>query len=199
MYLLQADSPELLADLQAHQLLPRLALLQPRPPLSTHDAASGANAADTDAAAAGDINNGSNGDAMAAAEAFTGVKRALERLFPATATPAAPALGLSSYWCALRATLEEQRGRAPGGAEVAADADSAGGGGGDGAVAQTAAHGAGDGGRGDGSGSGGGDAEAVGGHSHKIGPRPLAALKTLVDLAEESAARGEPLLWGWCR
>lgn len=147
------------------------------------DAAAGSEDA---AAAAGDAVAVGGGGTAATEGAFAGVTRALERLFPTTAGSAAPALGLLPNWCALQATLGQQR-----------DEDAAAG--------LDASHNETDNGDGgaissdDGGGGGGDGSEPAHRLSHKIGPRPLAALEALVGLAEDAAGRAEPLLWGWCR
>lgn len=167
----QDDAPELLADLQSHHLVPRLAVLQmpplPPPPLqaptavpTTQHVGGGGGGSGADGAAAAAAPAVAPAAAAAATgNAFSGVTRALQRIFPA---PAASTLGHTAAWCAPEATLQQQQyDHAPASA-------------------------------------GGAPADGSN-HSPRVGRRPLAALETLVDLAEEAAARGEPPLWGWCR
>ncbi len=196
---MQADSPDLLALLKHHDILPRLELLPtdaPQQPGLPPVASSAAAGPAQPVTSGGDADDGSfAGSAQLAAGAaagqppFADVAAVLTKLFPRAALPGS-GFGLpADGWQRLLAASGP--GNAIGGdaAAVAAcaladalpvpgiPAEGSAGGGGDGGSGQPAAA-----------------AEQRGRH-----PRPLAALETLVELAEESAARGRPLQWGWCR
>lgn len=196
---MQADSPDLLALLKQHGILPRLELLPPDAPHQPGLPLVASYAADSPAqpmTSGGDASDsGSAGSAQLAAGAATGqlpfadVAAVLTKLFPRAALPGS-GFGLpADGWQRMLGASGAGNAIAGDAAAVAAcaledalpvsgiPAEGAAGGGGDGGSGQPAAA-----------------AEQRGRH-----PRPLAALKTLVELAEESAARGRPLQWGWCR